>query len=389
MTSPEKSFAIRPSGPGPLLFRGPAWRYDFVEPLLEHEDFEPTVVARRKPLTGRGPGQLVFLKRLYHPEDMRHARAEEEVRLATFLHHPGIARVYELVEHEGEPYVVSEYMKGCFLETATEAALLGVGRLSPAFAAYVAAQVADALHAAHQCEDASGRALRVVHRAVSPMRIRLGRDGRVKLYDFGAAWSVLEGRVSTPPKLLRANVSYSAPEVVSFRAVDGRADLYSLGMVLLETLTGVHPLDPPSVNPPPGESEEAARYGEGVRTERPTWENVGVLTARIMRFGPEDVERVAQGIPEGLEVIIHKALRANPDERYQTGAEMREALNTWLRGQGESYGRERVAAELTAVLRHKPSPHEASGFPTERGVLLTPEQAALAEDTKRQRSRRR
>jgi serine/threonine-protein kinase len=390
MPSSSSEFPIRPSRPDGLLFTGATFRYEFIRPLLEHEDYEPTVVAWRKPLKGRAPARRVLLKRvLLPPKGERHQRASEEARLATFLDHPNITHVLGLESHQGEPYMVTEYLEGCFLETAQEAALLQGGKLSPAFAAYAASEVADALHYAHRSLGEGGQPLHLVHRALSPMRIRLGLQGEVKLGDFGVSWSKLAERLTTPPRVLRAEVSYAAPEVVSFQSFDGRADLYSLGMVLLEVLSGQHPLDPGDLNLPPGESPEAARYNARVHAERTTWASVGEMADRIQRFGPEDVERGAQEVPEGLKRILHKALRRNPDDRYTTGAEMRDALRDWLHGQGTPFGRKQAAEELAHLVRERPSPHETRAFPTERGVLLTPEEAALAEEAGSKKKHRR
>ncbi|HSP77616.1 MAG TPA: protein kinase, partial [Myxococcaceae bacterium] len=349
-------------------------------------DFEPSVVAWRKPVKGRGPGRLVLIKRVVlPPEQERRQRAAEEVRLASYLEHPHISRVLGLEWHQGSAYVVTEYLEGCFLETAMEAALLKRDTLSPTFAAFVAAVVADALHFAHHRLAEGGLPLQLVHRAVSPMSIRLGLAGEVKLGDFGLAWSRLPGRLPTPPRVLRSDVAYAAPEVFRFQPLDGRADLYSLGLVLLEVLTGQYPLDPPDVRLPPGESLEV---DASVRAERPAWAPVRELAARVLRFGPEDVERLARDVPEGLKRIVHRALRANPEERYPTGAALRDALCDWLRGQGQPFGRETLAAELAHLVREPPSPHEAGAFPTEQGVLPTPEQAARARAARGRRRRR-
>jgi eukaryotic-like serine/threonine-protein kinase len=185
--------------------------------------------------------------------------------------------------------------------------------------------------------------------------------------------------------VLRADVAYASPEVVDFQPVDGRADLFSLGLVLLETLTGRYP---PDVRLPPAESPEVRRYTAEVRVERPSWEPVGHLSERIRRFGPEDVERAARNVPEGLRPLLHKALRLHPDDRYQTGAEMRDALRDWLDSQGEPSGAEQVATELARLVREMPSPREVGAFPTEKGVILTPEEAALAEGAWRERKYR-
>ncbi len=132
-------------------------------------------ITRRTSLHGERIPCLVILKRVeMPPEDERRQRAVEEVQLATRLHHPGIAQVYELAEHQGEPYVVMEHTPGLFLATAMETALLLGRTLAPAHAVYIAAQVADALHYAWNSQNDEGRPLQVVHRAVSPMSIWAG-----------------------------------------------------------------------------------------------------------------------------------------------------------------------------------------------------------------------
>ena len=243
------NFPIHPTGPDGLLFEGPEYRYTFVAPLADAHD--PMAIARRTSLHGESVPCLVIVKRVeMPPEDERRQRAMEEVQLATRLHHPGIAEVYGLEEHEGMPYVVMEHAPGLFLATAMETALLLGKTLGPAHSVYIAAEVADALHYAWNSQDEDGRPLHVVHRAVCPMSIRLESSGRVKLTDFGVAYSLMAGRLETPSKVLRAELAYAAPEVMRRQRPDGRADLFSLGMVLLEMLSGQYPLDPPDVRAP-------------------------------------------------------------------------------------------------------------------------------------------
>jgi len=125
---------------------------------------------------------------------------------------------------------------------------------------------------------------------------------------------------------------------------------------------------------PTEESPEVTRYNARVRTECPTWTSAGELADRIQRFGPEDVERVARRVPGQLKRILHKALRGNPEDRYQTGAELREDLRAYLR-LGRPFGAAEAAAELAPLLFQKKSPQETLAFPTEKGVLPTPEEA--------------
>ena len=138
------------------------------------------------------------------------------------------------------------------------------------------------------------------------------------------------------------------------------------------------------MNLPAEESPEATRYNARVRAERRTWTSAGELADLILRFGPEDVERVARKVPEPLKRILHKALHAHPDDRYQSGGEMRDELRAWRNGQGKPFGLSEAAAELGALIREKPAPQETRAFPIEQGVLPTPEEEATEEETKDQ-----
>ncbi|ATB30755.1 serine/threonine-protein kinase [Melittangium boletus] len=383
MTGPSRDNPLpllRPQGPDGLLFEGPEYRYTYVSTLLDdHEESNPLVIARRTSLDEMDIPCLVTLKQVTTPAgEERRDRAIEEVQLATQLDHPAIARVYGLEIHQGEPFVVMEYNPGIFLQTALETALLQGRTLSPAYAVFIAAEMADAIHYAWNSQGEDGQPLRVVHRAIHPMQIRLENGGRVKLLDFGMAYSQLEGRTRTLSQRLRADPTYAAPEVMRQEKPDGRADVYSLGLVLLEMVSGRYPLDPPDVAMPVGESPAVARYNARVRAERASWASLGELADRILHFGPEDVERVARDVPEPLKRILHKALRPHPDDRYPSGGELRAELCAWQRTQGKRFGRAQAAAELRALMRQKPSPQDTRAFPLERGVLLTPEEAETA-----------
>lgn len=180
--------------------------------------------------------------------------------------------------------------------------------------------------------------------------------------------------------MLRADLSYAAPELMHGEKADGRADLYSLGLVLLEMLSGYYPLDPPDVALPVGPSPRATRYNARLRAERSAWASVGELAERILGFGPEDIERAAQGVPEPLKRVVHKALQAHPDDRYQTGRQMREELWACLHGEDQRFSTAHVGAELKALVRDRPAPEETGAFPAEKGLLPTPEEEATAQE---------
>jgi len=360
-------------------FESGEYRYDVEAPLLLHPDFDTLLVATRRHLKKRGRRSVVLKKVGAITSREARARATEEVRLAGFLHHPRIARVFDFVVHEGTPFVVMEHAKGSFLFTLLDLAAAVDYRLPTPFAVHVAAEVADALAYAHECEDDMGTPLHIVHRAVGPMRIRLTLDGRVKLTNFGAAYSELAGRMPTPRDLLRGDPAYIAPELLRAifaasqrksdplapKELDGRADVFSLGLVLLEMLTAKYPLDPLGLLP----ERPATRFPPGIRTERPTWIGLDVLANRVLRFGTEEVTRATGFVPEPLRAILIRALTADPGQRYQT-AELRDDLRGYLREvAGSSYGRQQVMAEVQAVVRMATERKKLAAQPMEFGVL--------------------
>ncbi len=160
-------------------------------------------------------------------------RFEREAQSAGSLNHPNITAVYDVGSHDGRPYIVTELLEGETLQSRLE-----VGPIAPRQAAELAAQVADGLAAAHD----KG----IVHRDLKPANLFLTRDGRVKILDFGLAklgpgYSVETGASSeavTEPGLVLGTINYMSPEQVRGAPVDGRADVFSLGAVLYEMLSG-------------------------------------------------------------------------------------------------------------------------------------------------------
>ena len=369
-------------------FASGEFQYDVRRVLVSHPDFDTLWLANRKPLRG-GPARPVVLKEVVlSPSSNGFARVMEEVRLVQALRHPNISTVHGFATEGDKAYVVMEYLSGCFLGSAMDAAVLLERTLSPAFAAYVASEVADALDYAHRCEDEDGRPLQLVHRGVSPVRIRLGPEGRVKLTDFGAASADSFGRIPTPPDVLRGDPAYVAPEILRgfvaspqasglplhLRGVDGRADIFSLGLVLLEMLTACHPLDAPSEL----WKDVPARFPPHVRSERPTFIELATLANRVLHFGPEQVERAVEEVPVPLQHTIARALAAEPAERHATAGQMRDELRAYLRNLEKPHGAREAEAELSGLLKEASDEAllvVASGM--ERGVLPTPVDGTL------------
>src|SRR5262245_141578 len=161
----------------------------------------------------------------------------DEARIAALLDHPNIVRIIE-VGHDGDEYfLVMELVQGKPLSAVLRKAAKEKSPLTPALAAFVVAQAANGLGYAHNLADAEGNPLNVVHRDVSPQNILVSFEGAVKVIDFGIARAL--GRVSeTSPGGLKGKIEYMSPEQASAEEVDHRADVFALGVVLWEALTG-------------------------------------------------------------------------------------------------------------------------------------------------------
>ena len=366
-----------------LSFESGGFRYTVHRHLVTHPQYDTLLLASREHTQG-GPVKLVELKPVVLEEGSEGLeRVLEEVRLARFLRHPNIAAVYGYAVRNELPHIVMEHLRGCYLLTAMDAAVAVGRRLSPAFAAYVAAEVADALGYAHHCEGDDRKPLHIVHRAVGPMRIRLGRNGRVQLTNFGAAYSELLGRIRSPDGLLRGDPAYIAPEILrgflrpepgqrdllTPRNLDGRADIFSLGLVLLEMLVASYPLDPPDSL----WRDVKRRFPSEVRSEVTTFLKLETLADRVLHFGPEEVQRVAEKVPAPLRSIVTKALHANPDERYPSADKLRDELRAYLRGRPQPYGANAAEEELAEILKEASDLDKlAVHTGVERGVLPVP-----------------
>jgi serine/threonine protein kinase len=375
----------RSNSPERFSFESEGFRYEVRGPLLVHADYASLLLAWCTSPGDDTSRQAVVLKKMEVPIGRGgRTRAVEEVQLAQHLEHPGIGQVCRIAGYLGEPYVVMEHTPGAFLGTVVSSASLLERKLSPAFIAYIGAQVANTLHYAHNAKDDHGRPLNIIRRAVTPMTIRIGRNGKVKLTNFDVALSELMGRVPTPLFVLRGNYSYAAPELIRSvaergaaglyapRNLDHRADIFSLGLVLLEMIADQHPLDPPDVLPSSEVSRRATQLVSGMRAEQPAWASVEVLAARLLRFGSEDVERMASSAPAPLQSIIAKALRTNPAERYQSAGELRDDLRSYLDGPRHPFGASEAAAEVKDTLQRASALKRMKAHPVELDVLPWP-----------------
>jgi serine/threonine-protein kinase len=257
-------------------------------------------------------------------------RFRREAVAAARLTHPAIVGVFDTGEDAGLPYLVMEYFDGRTLRDLLDRE----GPLEPGRAVSLMLPVLSALGFAHACG--------LVHRDVKPGNILVGADGTVKVTDFGIAKAALPGeRDLTTTGTILGTVRYLAPEQVQGSEVDGRSDLYSVGVVLYEALTG-----------------------------RPPFEAKSDLATAMMRLSvdPLPPRAVRPGLPRDLEAVVLRALARRPEDRFPSAEAMQAALER-LAGASPDAG----AAPSPPVATHRavpvPTPSRSATF---RSWMLVP-----------------
>lgn len=228
----------------------------------------------------------------------------DEARIVAHLYHPAIAAIHELGRVGDRYFIAFEYVPGQDLRSLEKRLRRAGERMPVSVAVHVAHRLADALDWAHRARDTEGRELDVVHCDVSPANVLLGWDGSVRLIDFGIAQAAF--RAHRERRLLRGKLGYMTPEGVRGLPVDRRTDVFALGTVLWEMLTGEKLFTGPS---------ELALL-ERVRTA-----DVAPPSSRNPAVMP------------GLDAVVLRALSREPGDRFAWASELRDALVPYL-GQG-------------------------------------------------------
>jgi serine/threonine-protein kinase len=254
--------------------------------------------------TGELPARFLVKRPLqqFNNDAAWRAVFEREARLQALVSHANVVRIFQAGALEtGEPYLVTELVEGVDGERLIRRARQDQERFDPALAAFIAHQTLDALQAVHAAKDDTGQLIGLMHRDVSPSNIYLSRAGEVKLGDFGLA----NARERAPRgggdtgRALKGKFAYLAPEQVAGEAVDHRADLFSLGVVLAEFLLG-----------------------------RPLFEGSGQLAILLaIRDGRiEALQDLKDRVPPGLLEVLRRALARAPRDRFDNAAAFRDAL---------------------------------------------------------------
>jgi len=257
----------------------------------------------------KGFEKLVVIKRMVNALENNPEYIDmflTEARLAAQLTHANVVQIYELGEEAGSLYIVMEYLDGEDLSVVRRTGQKHGLPLLDHYSAKLISMAAEGLHYAHTRTGIDGKALGIVHRDVSPQNLIATFDGGLKVVDFGIAKAAAQ--VTNSGKL-KGKLAYMSPEQARGEPLDGRSDVYSLGIVLFELITRTRLL--PRMN----DLELLTLMGSTEPLPRPS-------------------ERRAD-VPPGLEAIVLKAMARKKEQRFHTAREMHEALEAWLRGSGK------------------------------------------------------
>ncbi|HET6282061.1 MAG TPA: serine/threonine-protein kinase [Polyangia bacterium] len=227
-----------------------------------------------------------------------------EARIASRLNHPNVISTFEVGQSPQGPFIVMEYLEGQPLSNVFRR--LGTLRMPLSYRLHVLRNLLAGLDYVHTLKDFDGRALRLVHRDVSPQNVFICYDGRVTLVDFGIAKAERIGRISRPG-VIEGKIAYMAPEQLAGRSVDQRADIFSFGVILWETLTG-----------------QRITLGN---------EEADVIRRRTVGEIP-DIRDYAPETPPALVDLCSRTLALEPGDRIQTAAAVMQALDGFVDGSG-------------------------------------------------------
>jgi serine/threonine protein kinase len=263
----------------------------------------------------------------------------DEATLAAALSHPNIAHVFDFGQLDGHYFIAMEYVSGFTLRFANKRMMARGERLPVVATLHVMIDLCEALQSVHDLADREGP-LGLLHRDLSPDNVIVSTSGSAKLIDFGAARATTR---TPPPSVFVGKYRYAAPERVRRTSEDRRSDVYSVGVILYECLTGVRPFDGPDAE----------------------------LIKAILAGPPRDPRARVPEIPASVAEVVLRAMAREPEDRFATARELGAALRLCLAALGGSTKERDVTASLEALIE---SPLE-----TPPPVLLRPPPEAIPE----------
>jgi len=249
-----------------------------------------------------------------------------EARIASIMTHANICHVYELGETDGQLYIVMEYLEGLTMLPLLRKLSRAAGVLELGFIGGVIQQVTDGLHYAHELKDRGGECLGIVHRDVTPSNIFLTNSGAVKVLDFGIA-KVKDASAHTQTGTVKGKYAYMAPEQLRGAAVDRRADVFALGVVVYEMLA----------------------------LRRLFQRKTDYLTFRAVMEQPiVDIRHYRPDCPDSLALALSQALDRDPANRFATARQLGSAVQgaitalerPWTQGEISDFVTANFAPEL-------------------------------------------
>jgi eukaryotic-like serine/threonine-protein kinase len=277
----------------------------------------------------------VVIKRLFpHYAEHEHALRmfQDEARLLAELSHPNIPQVYDLGYADGYWYLAMEYLRGVSLADLCRAAAKASKPMPLAVAIGIVHQVCMALHHAHERRDREGRALRIVHRDVTPHNIMISLDAVVKVLDFGVAQTT--ARMDTDAGAVRGTYAYMGPEQVRGKPLDKRADVFAVGVILYELTTG-------------------RRLFRG--------SDVQVMT-QIVEQDVTPPSRILSNYPGELEQVVLNALARDRSRRTPSAAHLALALDQFCMRHGLVTGPLVIAHYVRTLFPYEQASEEGMGI---------------------------
>ncbi len=266
-----------------------------------------------------GLRKFYVVKVLHHvnenaPELMK--MLADEANIVSQLDHPNIVSVHDFEQTAERSFIVMDYVHGRDLRRILDLAESTQVRLPDVIAAYIIAEVCEALAYVHSRTKPDGTSLSLVHRDISPPNIIVGFDGEVKVTDFGVARSSMAGRHETRTGVIKGKLQYLPPEYAAGNMQDARGDIFATGLTLFELLTNS-----------PAYSD---RNGFGAMVEA------------IKSGAVPDLRRIRPDVPDELYNVVARALQPRPGQRYQVAEEMAAELRTFVSRKVPGFTRTRL-----------------------------------------------